>query len=448
MSNVLAIAAVTQLLKDLINDALINGEVSQALGADFTVTALPPDRIVTDNGASQPTQLNLFLYRISPNAALRNEDLPTRSRAGHITRRPRLALDLHYILTAVSSEELHAEILLGYAMQLLHEQAVLGREAIRAALDLAAIDEILPTAFDPIRASEIADQIELLKITPRTLSMDDMSKLWTSFQTSYRTTVGYDVSLVLIERELPTRAPLPVLSRGGLRDPTSGRDPGVLVRPNLLSTVPTITSALPADGHPVMRLGGTVEFQGFALDGGSPAAEVTVRFSEPGTGIVLEMAPQSPAAPNRLVVQLPDATPVSPGSPEENTVRDPASWRIGAYVIDVRIRHAGGRETVSNALPLALAPATAVDSVSAPPDVTITMSCSPPIRAGQRVAMLAGQQMEVLASPGSAATEATATFPGLESGTEVPLRLRVDGIDSPVIDLTTSPPTLTTVTIP
>jgi hypothetical protein len=42
MSNVLAIAAVTQLLKDLLNDALINGDVTAALGADFTVSALPP----------------------------------------------------------------------------------------------------------------------------------------------------------------------------------------------------------------------------------------------------------------------------------------------------------------------------------------------------------------------------------------------------------------------
>ena len=448
MSNVLAVAAVTQLLKDMINDTLINGDVSQVLGADFTVTTLPPDRIILENGADQPTQLNLFLYRISPNAALRNEDLPTRNRAGHITRRPRLALDLHYILTAVSGQELHAEILLGYAMQLLHEQAVLGRETIRAALDLAVIDEILPPAFDPVRASEIADQIELLKITPRTLSMDDMSKLWTSFQASYRTTVGYDVSLVLIERELPERIPLPVLSRGGLRDPASGREPGVLLRPDLLSTVPTITAALPTDGHPVMRLGGAIEIQGFALDGGSPATETTVRFSEPGTDVVLETAPESPAASTRLVVQLPAATPVAPGSPAENTVRDPASWRIGAYVIDVQVRRADGRETVSNGLPLALAPASTANASSAPPDVAITMSCGPPIRPGQTVAILAGQQMQVLASPGSPVTEATANFAGLESGTEVPVRLRVDGIDSPVIDLNTNPPSLTTVTVP
>jgi hypothetical protein len=448
MSNVLAIAAVTQLLKDLINDTLINGNVTQVLGADFTVTSLPPDRVVSESGADQPTRLNIFLYRVSPNAALCNEDLPTRNREGQIKQRPRLALDLHYILTAVSSEELHAEILLGYAMQLLHEQAVLGRETIRAALDLAAMDDILPAVFDPIRASELADQIELLKITPRTLSMDDMSKLWTAFQASYRTTVAYDISLVLIERELPTRPTLPVLSRGGLPDPVTGRDPGVLVRPNLFNTVPTMTSALPGDGHPVMRLGGTIEVQGFTLDGGAPGAEVTVRFTEPGTGVVLAMAPQAPAAPNHLVVQLPATAAVIPGSPAEGSVNDPASWRVGPYVIDVHVRHANGREIVSNGLPLALAPASTPSAAAAPPDVEITMTCSPPIRPGQRLAILAGQQMEVLASPTTPVSQATATFAGLTADAEVPIRLRVDGFDSPVIDLTTTPPSLETVTIP
>lgn len=447
MSNVLAIAAVTQLLKDLINDTLINGNVSQALGADFTVTALPPDRIVADNG-DQATQLNLFLYSVSPNGALRNEDLPTRDRAGQITRRPRLALDLHYILTAVSGEELHAEILLGYAMQLFHESAILGRETIRQALELATIDDVLPQEFDPIRASELADQVEVLKITPRTLSTDDMSKLWTAFQASYRTTVAYDVSLVLIERELPERSPLPVLSRGGFTDPATGRDPGPIVRPNLLSTVPTVTSMQAGDGQPVMRLGGTVVVTGYNLDGGMPGAEVSVRFTEPGTGVVMIMAPQAPAAPNRLVVRLPEIAAVVSGNPAEGTINDPARWRIGAYFVDVEVSRADGRDMVSNALPLALAPASTPSAVAVPPDIEITMSCAPPIRPGQTLAILAGQQMRVLASPAAAADEATATFSGLVSGSEVPVRLRVDGIDSPVIDLSTTPPSLTTVTIP
>ncbi|MEX0317034.1 MAG: Pvc16 family protein [Ruegeria sp.] len=447
MSNVLAIAAVTQLLRDLINDTLINGDVSQVIGSDFVVTALPPDRVVTDEG-DQPTGINVFLYGISPNVAYRNADLPTRTGAGELTQRPTLALDLHYILTVVSGEPLHAEILLGYAAQLFHENAILGRETIRAALEAAVIDDILPPEeFDPVRASELADQVELLKITPRTISLDDMSKLWTAFQASYRTTVAYDVSLVLIQREHALRPTLPVLSRGGLPDPATGRDPGVLVRPSVLPPVPTVTAALPDDGHPVMRLGGRLILSGFSLDGG-PGAEISVRFAEPGTGTVLSLAPELPAAPDQLTVTLPDGTPLVAGNPAAGTALDPSQWRVGPYSIDVLVRGSDGREQASNALPLALAPASTPSAVAAPPDVDITMTCAPPIRPGQSLAILAGTRMQVLDSPAAPASDATATFDGLTSGAEVPVRLRVDGIDSPVIDLTTTPPSLETVTIP
>ncbi len=56
--------------------------------------------------------------------------------------------------------------------------------------------------------------------------------------------------------------------------------------------------------------------------------------------------------------------------------------------------------------------------------------------------------MEVLASPAAPVNDATASFEGLVPGAQVPVRLRVDGIDSPVIDLATTPPSLITVTIP
>lgn len=444
MSNVLAIAAVTQLLKDLINDTLINGDVSQVLGADFTVTALPPNRVVAEGTADQATQLNLFLYRVSPNQALRNADLPTRNHAGELMCRPRLALDLHYLLTAVAEEELHAEILLGYAMQLFHEQALLPRETIRNALNLASIEEILPQDFDPIRASELADQIELIKICPHILSMDDMSKLWTAFQASYRTTVAYDVSVVLIERELPTRPTLPVLTRGGTADPDTGRDPGVSVRPDLLNNAPTLTTIAAADGHPVMRLGGAVVIEGFALDG----IEITVRFTEPGSGVTLELAPVAPGAPNRLTVRLPEGTPLTAGATQADTVNDPQSWRIGAYIVDVRVLGADGQETISNALPIALAPRSSATATAAGDDTNITLTSEPPIRPGQSLAILVGQRSQILPTPGDLATSATAAFAGLQSGISLPVRLRVDGIDSPVIDRSTTPPRLETVLIP
>ena len=135
MSSALAIAGVTAVLQDLLNDGLINHNVSGVLGSTVTVRALPPDRLEPANG-TESTQLNLFLHRVTPNSGWRNQGLPSRDGSGqNRLTNPPLALDLHYLLSAYGSEDLQAEILLGYAMQLLHETPVLDRKAIATALN-------------------------------------------------------------------------------------------------------------------------------------------------------------------------------------------------------------------------------------------------------------------------------------------------------------------------
>ncbi|NJL42069.1 MAG: DUF4255 domain-containing protein [Leptolyngbyaceae cyanobacterium SM1_4_3] len=68
MSNTLAIAAVTAMLKDILENRLANHAVAISIG-DLLVTALPPDRISV--GSDERPQLNVFLYQVSQN---RNAD--------------------------------------------------------------------------------------------------------------------------------------------------------------------------------------------------------------------------------------------------------------------------------------------------------------------------------------------------------------------------------------
>src|SRR5215813_1058101 len=133
--------------------------------------------------------------------ALPISDLPSRSAVtGERLSNAPLALDLHYVLTAYGKADFQAEILLGYAMHLLHERPVLDRAAIRRALNPSPLDvSMLPPAFQALTASDLADQVELIKITPATMSSDDMSKLWAAIQSHYRPSSAYQVSVVLIE---------------------------------------------------------------------------------------------------------------------------------------------------------------------------------------------------------------------------------------------------------
>ena len=159
MSNALAIAGVTAVIKDLLDSGLIDQAITDTLGAGVIVTALAPDAVPLEG--KDATQINLFLHQVTPNAAWRNSALPSRDTAGNRISNPPLALDLHYLLTVYGRAELEAEVLLGYALQLLHETPVLSREAIRRALNPTVVNgAILPTIYKGclLYTSDAADE--------------------------------------------------------------------------------------------------------------------------------------------------------------------------------------------------------------------------------------------------------------------------------------------------
>ena len=81
------------------------------------------------------------------------------------------------------------------------------------------------------KAIDLADQVELVKITPQYLSSDELSRLWTAMQARYRPTMVYQVSTILIQGKRAIRKALPVLARG--KD-----DTGIGSQPNLDPAAP------------------------------------------------------------------------------------------------------------------------------------------------------------------------------------------------------------------
>jgi len=199
MSNFLAIATVTAALSQVLRD----GIQSDVAGAD--VTTLDPS---ASGGAVPATRLNLFLYQVTPNAAFRNADLPTRRSDGQLVQRPQVALDLHYLLTFYGDEvQLEPQRLLGSAVRTLHERPLLTRQKIQQ-----TIVQPLFNAF--LGNSNLADGVELVKFTPTSLSLEELSKLWSVFfQIPYRLSVAYQGTVVLIESEEVPQIALPVLER-------------------------------------------------------------------------------------------------------------------------------------------------------------------------------------------------------------------------------------------
>ncbi len=209
MSNALAIASVTAVLKDVLSNGMKALKVGDIVGGDVTVSSVPPDRIDV-SGAEDPTQLNLFLHQTTFNQGWRNVGLPARNANGDRINDNPLALNLHYLLTAYGAKDFFGEIVLGHAMQLLHETPVLTRDSIRKALNPSSPPPDWPTA---LVTSQLADQVEQIKITPEVLNTEEISKLWSAINAHYRPTAAYQVTVVLIESARPTKSALPVAGR-------------------------------------------------------------------------------------------------------------------------------------------------------------------------------------------------------------------------------------------
>jgi hypothetical protein len=426
MSNALAIAGVTAVLRDLLDSGMIEHAVTDALGQGVVVTAVPPDTIDL-SGANARPRLNLFLHQVTPNQGWRNVGLPARDSRGDPAGNPPLAVDLHYLLTAYGLTDLQAEILLGYGMQLLHENPVLTREAIRRALAPPAVNgALLPSAFQSLRAADLAEQLELIKVTPALMNSEEMSRLWSALQAHYRPTAAYHASVVLIESRRAARAALPVLTRGQI-DPFTQRETGVQVQSDLTTATPTIAAVIPPQRNPSARLGDTITLTGHRLDGANRAVMLTNRR--------LDVEQEAPALAGAASDFIEFTVPALP-----------ADLPAATYEIAALVQRPGEpTRRQSNTLALTVAPriTTALPAAFARDgdgDATLTLLLEPEVRVGQSAALLLGTQ-EVPAEPFNTNTSAlTFIVRSAVPGTYL-ARVRVDGIESLIIDRSATPPT-------
>jgi Pvc16 N-terminal domain len=435
VSSPLAIGAASAVLRNLLDNGIVD-EVP--LGTTVSVTALAPDLIKLDR-PQDPPQLNVFLFQATPNAALRNNMLPSRSASGDRMANAPLALDLHYLITAYGKSDFQAEILLGYAMHLLHERSMLDRAAIRRALNPPGTLDLsmLPPEYQLLSASDLADQVEALRIVPAVMSIEEMSKLWAALQSHYRPSAVYQVSVVLIEAKRPARNPLPVLSRGPV-DATTQRDRGVVVNADLLPPLPTLFEVVLANKQSVARLGESITVRGIRLAGSA----ATVQLSHRLIAAPIEIAVTPNVAGTEFSFTLP------------NNAIDQTRFAPGLWQLSLRVTPPGElTPRITNGIALAIAAdpvladdlalglvaasavrggATTVDGIP-PPQVTVTVFTRPQMRIGQVASLsLDGVSANARARTNAASPLVFVFDNSLAAGARW-VRLRVDGIDSPLV---------------
>ncbi|MBQ0986083.1 DUF4255 domain-containing protein [Streptomyces sp. F63] len=294
MSNALAIATVTQALAHLIANNL-TPEFNEAVRVEPRKPPAepPPDPLIT-----------VFCYQVTPNASMRNNDLPTRAADGTLVQRAAAALDLHYLISAYGEEaELVGQRLIGCVVRTLHEIPVLPRDVIAQAAERPHL-----------AGSDLADALQKVRFTPTQMDIDETSKLWGMLhQTPYSLSVAYQASLVLIEgRERPV--PVPPVERHTVRAVPFGA-PGAPVPPG--------GGAGPVDGP--ARAGGT---EAGAREAGGTEAGGTSRAS----GRASRAGRNSPAAsgPSAAGPGTALAAAAAPAAPSSASAATPPAASAGA----------------------------------------------------------------------------------------------------------------------
>jgi Pvc16 N-terminal domain/IPT/TIG domain len=399
MSDYLAVGGVTAVLKALLNTGLSEGGPATVLVSPPGITNKAPDLIQT--GQDEPPQLNLFMYYASINPALRNLDQPSVDSNGNQISNPPLPINLHYLVTAYGANQYDPEILLAFAMQVFHRTPVVPPSVIQSAL--TALDSgVAPTNEQKLIAfSTLASQIEHIRITPEALTTEEIYRLWTAFQVSYRPTTSYQVSVVVIQDTQSYQSNQRARSRSLIAMPLTG--------PMISSVSPQMVTA----GQML-----TITGQNF-LNG--PPSNTQVSFNE--------------------------GAPIAPATVQGNLVRVVVPNTLEAGVCDVRAMcsvtfppsltpHPG---FASNPVPFQLIPViqpAAVPPYTAARGAALTINVAPPVSAIQNVVVFIGDQaipqpppVPLPAAPSTSNT-VTVTVPTTIAAGTYPLRVQVDGAQS------------------
>jgi hypothetical protein len=239
-----------------------------------------------------------------------------------------------------------------------------------------------------------------------------MSKLWTTFQSPYRVSVGYVVSVVLIRPVSAAPAPVPVLTRG----PT---DAGPVVLPGLLPPGPVVTQVTIPLNAPSARLGvgaspgDQLVIEGTGLAGDTVEVELQ-HYTQAARNV---LSPDPGSTDRRLTVTLPPAT------------TGQLTWPAGLYSLTVHVTRLPDVPRPSSPMFISLAPRITPAATRAISGiVTVTTPVSPAIWPDQSAALIFDDQVVPLAP------HAMISNLSLEVGTPPValhnVRLRVDGVES------------------
>lgn len=179
MSNHLAVATVTEALREFIARNLTDLHLAVSVSAQRPPTEPPVEPTIT-----------VFCYQVTPDPQLRNSDAPVRASDGTLVNVPRAALDLSYLISFYGDEsQLVPQRMLGCVVRALYVQPTLSH------------DDIVAAQAQPFLAGSNLDaDPQRVRFTPTHLDIDEQYKLWTMMAgTRMALSLTYLATLVFID---------------------------------------------------------------------------------------------------------------------------------------------------------------------------------------------------------------------------------------------------------
>lgn len=385
MSNSFAIVAVTATLWHL-----------------FTKNGIKVSLDSPDAESSSDARINIFLYQVVPNLGYKNIDVPTRDYSGELITKQQVGLDLSYLITSygTSTDELSSQRLVADVVRIMHENPILTPDVIRAAM--ADID--VQTIFPEFAQVDLPNQRDLVKFTMINLSLEDITKIWSSFFKTkpYRLSVAYKATVVVLDDAMQQpRSTMPV------------RKPKVYVN---LSRKPEITYVIP---QMVAWISGT---------GGAPGAWQEIRII--GKNLKADDVRIDFGDPAQQLDTLP-----KPNTLTDNEIKYTVPNNVPAGIKQIRVLHPINmgeppqlhKGADSNMVLFALTPKI-MDPVSITGN-TLTVRFEPSVGANQKAEIIVGTYRPLETTILNPNTVSGILPSNITPGT-YPVRLRIDGAES------------------
>lgn len=169
------IAAASETLRTVLTNAL------STLGTSEDQPPIAEIHDLQGSISTNPPRLTIFLFEAGEDPSARNRARIRGTAPPNTTlMKPSMALLLRYLLTPWSGDRLTDHKILGRAMQVLYDGAILSGPDLR---------------------SSLSGSDDALKITLSPLSLEERTRVWHAVQKPYRLSVSYEVRVVNLDTE-------------------------------------------------------------------------------------------------------------------------------------------------------------------------------------------------------------------------------------------------------